>query len=210
MNDQPRRRRRAVPRADITDTDTAPIETVEERRQEIPRDEEQRPEMRQEQREESSRERAERMAAEILARDEMVGDFVDKFPMPDSGPPDGWHYEWKKKSVMGFEDRSYAIQLATNGWRPVPAERHPEFMPVGGNFLAIEREGMILMEIPTAVVKSRQAGAFRRAREQIEIKRQQMSHAPPGTFERDNKGNSMVNIRRGYEPLQIPIDRPKG
>jgi hypothetical protein len=211
MNDQPRRRRRIAPRADLPEAaaaEAAPIPTVEERRQEIPADD-MRQDMRSEQREESSRERADRLSAEILARDEQVGDFVDKFPMPEGGPPDGFHYEWKKKSVMGFEDRSYAITLATNGWRPVPAERHPEFMPVGGTHLAIEREGLILMEIPTQVMKVRQNNAYQRARDQINIKQKQMNQAPAGHFERDNKGNSMVNIKRSYEPLQIPTDRPK-
>lgn len=209
MNEMPRRRRRTVPIDDLQQDAGAAAPTVEARQQEIPRDAPQRQEMRSEPRELTSREEANRLSAELLERDEVAGDFIDKFPMPAGGPPDGWAYNWKKKSVMGFEDRAYAIQMATSGWRPVPAQRHPEFMPSGGNYLAIEREGMILMEIPLQVKEHRDAMAFNRAREQIRLKQQQMNSSPPGTFERDNKGASLVNIRRGYEPLNIPTDRPK-
>lgn len=204
MDDIPRRRRRVAPPEEASQVVPPVVE--------VPRDEprpEQRPEPRQEQRELSSREEADLVSKRLLQRDEEAGDFIDKFPMPPGGPPDGWAYNWKKKSVMGFEDRSYAITVATSGWRPVPAERHPEFMPSGGNYLSIEREGMILMEIPKEVVRHREKAAFERAREQIKIKQQQMNAAPPGTFERDNKGQGLVNIRRGYEPLSIPVDRPK-
>jgi hypothetical protein len=204
MNEMPRRRRRIAP---IEGPDLAP--QLEPPVREIPRDEAQRPEPRQAPRELTSREEADKLSNELLERDDLAGDFIDKFPMPSGGPPDGWAYNWKKKSVLGFEDRAYAIQMATSGWRPVPAARHPEFMPSAGNYLAIEREGMILMEIPLQVKERRDAMAYNRAREQIRLKQQQMNAAPAGTFERDNKGASLVNIRRGYEPLNIPTDRPK-
>jgi hypothetical protein len=210
MDEQPRRRRRTAPAPDTTrrePDELPPIVTVEERRQEIPRNEP-RPELRADTqpspREETSRERAERMTAEILEREEVAGDFVDKFPMPAGGEPDGWHYEWKRKSVMGFSDPSYAIALSTNGWRAVPTERHPEFMPVGGGHLAIEREGMILMEIPKMVWAHRQQRATQRAHDQVKIKHQQLTQAGQGQFERDNKGNSLVNVKRSYVPLAIP------
>jgi hypothetical protein len=46
------------------------------------------------------------------------------------------------------EDPAYAVSLARKGSEPVPADRHPSFMPDGARFATIERKGMVLMERP--------------------------------------------------------------
>jgi hypothetical protein len=54
-----------------------------------------------------------------------------------------------------------------NGWRPVPADRHPgRYTPVGtkGNVL---RGGMILMERPEALCDEARADMVSKAREQM-------------------------------------------
>ena len=169
-----------------------------------------RPEMRPDVREETSMERADRLAREIFEHEHELGDTEDKFPMPAGGPPDGFHYEWKRHTVYGAQNPAYTVALAASGWRPVPSSRHPEFMPTHGTYETIEREGLILMEIPEAVYKHREERNLRRAREQVSIKQAQL-HRPagPGQFERSNKGQSMVDIKRGYEPLSIPPSSAK-
>lgn len=155
-------------------------------------------------REMTDRERADARAAELFEHEADITDFVDKFPMPAGGPPDGWHYEWKRDSVYGQRNPSYAVALATSGWQAVPASRHPEFMPTGSGNIAIEREGLMLMEIPKAVAERRQQRANGLAREQVNVKNAQLSAVPSGQFERHNKGNSMVSVQREYAPIVIP------
>lgn len=70
----------------------------------------------------------------------------DRFAFDRSIIPAGWDYQWKTKTVKNWEWTDHLVELAANGWEPVPAERHPGvFMPEGhvGN---VERGGMILME----------------------------------------------------------------
>lgn len=70
----------------------------------------------------------------------------DKFWAPR--PPEGWDYQWKTFKVMGEDWSSYQVELARNGWEPVPLSRHPEMMPVGWKGNSIEVEGLVLMERP--------------------------------------------------------------
>lgn len=227
--EQPRRRRRVappeVPSMDQRDSNGVPIETkTQAQRAQVDDhggppavdgqggavEDGMRPEMRGEQREETSMERADRLAREIFEHEQELGDTEDKFPMPAGGPPDGFHYEWKRHTVYGAQNPAYTVALAAAGWRPVPSSRHPEFMPTNGTYETIEREGLILMEIPLAVYKHREARNYRRAKEQVDIKQAQLHRPPgPGQFERSNKGVSMVEVKRGYEPLSIPPSSAK-
>ena len=62
--------------------------------------------------------------------------------------PDDWDYQWNPYTVMGEVQVSSQIAMAENGWRPVPAERHPGiFMPEGHKGHVI-RDGLILEERP--------------------------------------------------------------
>lgn len=40
--------------------------------------------------------------------------------------PRGFRYGWKRLSTHNEPDADHMSQLFSNGWRPVPAERHPE------------------------------------------------------------------------------------
>ena len=94
-----------------------------------------RPEMREEIRPEiraeadDPRARAAKRAAELRGHVETFDDGVDKFAAPRA--PDGWTYEWKRKTVMGWEDPAYMSNLMRTGWEPVPSSRHPELMAKG-------------------------------------------------------------------------------
>lgn len=163
-----------------------------------------RPELRPEMRDEDPRARAARRAAEI--RDNLGGsmdDGIDEFAAPPA--PDGWTYEWKRKEVLGKEDHTYLTSLFRKGWEPVPANRHPSMMPEG-NYATIERKGMILMERPKELTDEAREIERRKARQQVRVKEEQLSVAPPGQFERTNKDNPLTKINKSFQPMEIPKD----
>jgi hypothetical protein len=90
-----------------------------------------RAEMRSDMREEDPRSRASRRAQEL--RDHLGGmeEGEDRFRVDAADIPDGWAYEWKRRTVFGKEDPAYQVQVARTGWEPVPASRHPNMMPTG-------------------------------------------------------------------------------
>ena len=155
-------------------------------------------------REDDSRTAAAKRAAQLR---EHLGDVVegqDDFYMPLDEIPDGWTYEWKRKSVLGQEDPSYQVSLERMGWEPVPADRHPSYMPTGGKYATIERDGMILMERPMELTEEARRIELKKARQQVRTKEEQLNSAPQGQFGRDNKGNSMAKVSKSYEAMAIP------
>lgn len=167
-----------------------------------PVDDETRPEMRTSPREEDPRARAERRAAEIrkhLSND--VSDGADRFYINPDSIPDGWSYEWKRKTIWGKEDPAHEVELARKGWEAVPASRHPEMMPKG-NWQTIERDGMILMERPKELTDEAHSGNLRAARLQVKAKEAQLNQAPEGTFER-NDPRVKPSIKKSYQAMPI-------
>ena len=163
--------------------------------------------MRPEMRIEDPRERAKRRAAEILQhRGDDLQDGVDEFRIDTGAIPEGWTYEWKRKIVAGQEDPAYQVQLRLNGWEEVPADRHPEFLPLGSTANTIERKGMVLMERPTEVTEHIKSVERKKALNQVRQKEDQLTQAGSGEFERSNKGNSMVKLSKSFEPIPVPKD----
>lgn len=155
---------------------------------------------------EASLEAARRRTAEILEHDIGIGDEgEDKFHVPEHLIPDGWKYQWRRVSSYGKEDPQYQVKIAQTGWRPVPAERHPEMMPSsGGPYYTIDRDGMRLMEIPAEVHKLLAARDQRRAIEQVRIRTEQVKQTPNGHFPRDQHAKVAPQVKHGYEPLIVP------
>lgn len=187
-------RRRGRPRKDQTSPSNAELATIE------------RPSIRTEMRERDPRAEAARRAAEILGHVGNLDEGTDDFYVDPAKIPDGWTYEWKRKTVYGQEDPAYQVQLARTGWTPVPASRHPEMMPAAGGFQCIERKGLTLMERPTIVQDQIVQVNQRRARDQVRVKEQQLSSAPDGQFGRDHS-QVKPKINKGYEPVPIPNDK---
>lgn len=162
-----------------------------------------RPPMRSPMRDEDPRAEAARRAAEIRGH---LGDMdtgTDEFTAPR--PPDGWSYEWKRKTIMGAEDPAYQIHLARVGWEPVPTARHPEMMPHNGSHPIIERKGMVLMQRPAVITEEAREIELRRARVQVRAKEEQLAAAPDGQFER-NHPQARPKISKGYEAMPVPKD----
>jgi len=164
-----------------------------------------RPEMRPTMREEDPRARAARRAAEL--RDHHNGDMddgVDEFYVDPADIPEGWSYEWKRRTVLGAEDPAYQVALARAGWEPVPTSRHPSYMPMGGDYPFIERKGMILMERPLEITEDARNAELRKARMQVRQKEAQLNSSESGHFERTNKDQSLVKVKKSYESIPVP------
>lgn len=157
-------------------------------------------------REEDPRVRAARRAMELREQSSSDDDGVDKFYIDPSIIPDGWSYEWKTFTVLGKENPSYQVSMARKGWEPVPRSRHPELMPLGYQGETIERDGMVLYERPLEITNEAKARDLRVARAQVRGKEEQLGGAPAGTFERDNKGSPLVNVKKSFEHIPIPKD----
>lgn len=164
-----------------------------------------RPPMRQAMREEDPRERARKRAAEVRGNVGSLDEGVDEFYVNPSEIPDGWAYEWKRKTIANMEDPAYEVSLARMGWEPVPAHRHPSMMPLNGSHQTIERKGMILMERPMELTEEARAIELRRARQQVNNKKSQLGQAPEGQFGRDH-AQVKPKINSSFEPLPVPKD----
>ena len=162
-----------------------------------------RPPMRPAMREEDPRAAAARRAAEIRGHLGTMDEGTDEFAAPPA--PDGWTYEWKRKTVLGQEDPAYQVHLARMGWEPVATARHPEMMPGMGNHPNIERKGMTLMQRPAVISEEARSVELRKARNQVKAKEAQLNAAPDGQFERDDP-RVRPSIKKGYSPIDVPRD----
>ena len=153
----------------------------------------------------SPRERAEARIAQLRDHDRDIADEgQDEFFIEPGIIPDGWSYEWKTRTILGLEDPAHQVALARKGWESVPASRHPELMPMGYTGAEITRKGMVLMERPLQITEEVRAAELRRARLQMRSKEEQLAQAGGGQFERSNKGENMVKVKKGYEAMPIP------
>ena len=155
-------------------------------------------------REEDSRARAAARSAELREHLGNLDQGTDKYAIDQSIIPDGWSYEWKTLTVYGAENPSYQVALRKTGWEPVPASRHPELMPTGYKGATIIVDGQQLMERPADITKEMRNIDAQRARRQVRAKEEQLVAAPQGQFERSNKDQPLVKIRKTFEPMSIP------
>ena len=173
------------------------------KRSEMRDEEDARPVQRADQREEDPRARAERRAAEINKHNEGATEgTADRFFVDPRSIPDGWSYQWKRKSVLGKEDHAYEVEMARIGWEPVPVSRHPEMMPKG-NYQTIERDGLILMERPKVITDAAYAKDLKAAKNQVRSKEAQLSQTPEGTLPRDEDARTRPVIKKSFEAMPI-------
>lgn len=150
--------------------------------------------------------------AEIRAK-EIMGDLgddfddaVDEFAVDPRDVPVGWTYEWKRWLNVGAEDPAYEVAVRRKGWTPVPASRHPSYMPSNMRDGPITRKGMMLMERPKSITDKVRDRETLKARLQILNKERQLNQTPEGHLERSNKDRSLVQVKKSYEPIEIPED----
>jgi len=163
-----------------------------------------RPPMRDSMRPSSSREAAEKRAAEIMGHIGDLDEGTDDFHIPQDRVPDGWTWEWKRKTVYNQEDPAYQVALARKGWEPVMTKDYPEAMPGGGNHPVIERKGMILMQRPALITDKVRQLERQKARDQVRAKEEQLSATPAGQFDRTADPRTRPNVKKSYEPMPVP------
>ena len=163
-----------------------------------------RPSLRPALRDEDPRASAAKRAAEIRGHLGSMDDGTDEFVAPP--PPDGWTYEWKRKTILGQEDPAHQVHLARTGWEPVETARHPEMMPGNGNHPVIERKGMILMQRPSVITEEVRQIELGRARDQVRVKEQQLSGAPEGGLGHRDLAQVRPRIGKSYEAMPVPKD----
>jgi hypothetical protein len=161
-----------------------------------------RPPLRPAMREEDPRASAARRAAEIRGHLGDLDEGTDQFALPPS--PDGWTYEWKRKSTLGAEDHAHILALKRMGWTEVPADRHPDAMPDQGRYSTIERKGMILMERPTVITEELRALELKKARNQVRAKEEQLNGPPEGGLGHRDHAQVKPKINKGYSPIEVP------
>lgn len=125
---------------------------------------------------------------------------VDKFSAPS--PPSGWSYEWKMKSVNGWEDPNANNRISMGGWEAVDAKRHPEMMPKGHSG-EIEREGMILCERPAVITNDRKDRDLQNARNQVKTKEGQLDPKGRGGLMNREDANARMKVNKDHN-LYVP------
>jgi hypothetical protein len=155
----------------------------------------------------SPAERASLRAAEVRGHlgDKGLDEGSDEFYIDRTIIPDGWDYEWKMVTVTGKEFPAHQLNLARHGWEPVPRDRHPELMPQGSQDAHVTRNGLVLMERPLELTEEAKNIELKKARVQVRAKEEQLSSPPPGTFDRVNKSDPLIKVKKSYVQEAIPV-----
>jgi hypothetical protein len=162
-------------------------------------------------RDENGRIQVEGRDGEILTRSRVVGS--DPYHIPTEIIPKGWAYQWNAVTIYNNQDLlvGQAMAMASNGWRPVPAHRHPGmFVPVGTKG-AIIRDGLRLEERPAVMNEEARAEEISNAKRLISDRNESLmlsgvKSGMPSGFEMSGKyrgtgGRVVMDIDRG---LDIP------
>lgn len=94
----------------------------------------------------------------------------DQFAVPLNEIPEGWTYQWNTVTVLNQNMKEIErgdLLMHENGWRPVPASRHPgRWAPVGyeGSIII---EGLRLEERPASLTQEAVAEDNMRAKAQV-------------------------------------------
>ncbi len=132
----------------------------------------------------------------------------DKFAIDKEDIPEGYTYQWIAESVLGNSDKEMisTVGFHENGWRPVPASRHPgQFMPVGYSG-PIRRDGQVLVERPKELTDEARQEEIGAARNLIRTQNEQFQPRLPQA--RAGQRGTQLQASRTYEPMPVDIDRP--
>ncbi len=95
-------------------------------------------------------------------RPEAGGDLYEKVKCAD---PE-WTYQWNAVSALGKEMDEQELQMLANGWRPVPASRHPGIYSAPGYEGQIVVKGLRLEERPKRLTEEAEYEDRMRAQKQ--------------------------------------------
>ena len=143
-----------------------------------------------------------RSGEQLTRRRAVSGDIFD---VPRSEIPPGWDYQWNTVTVHEQEVTEVQLQMHANGWRPVPADRHPGKWTAPGHQGAIIVKGLRLEERPTQLGNEAraedQAHARAQVRDQTEVLR--LSKKLPSGM-KDKGGSVRISVDQGDD-----IPRPE-
>jgi hypothetical protein len=124
----------------------------------------------------------------------------DQFAFDRSIVPPGWDYQWKAQSVYGAPLTQHMVNMAQNGWEPVPADRHDGLFMEKGFKGNITRGGMILMERDARLTAQSKAMDKRAADEAVGAAFKRVGQGIPKTItdfnHPDAQKNTYVNRER--------------
>jgi len=139
---------------------------------------------------------------------------VDKFEVPAHFIPPGWSYQWNQVTVLnqGIQEIIKGdLQMFENGWRPVPASRHPGHWTPPEYDGAIVIEGLRLEERPASLTMEAMEEDKQRAKAQVRDRTDalRMTQAQlPGAGvarSRNNFAGPSMGMRMSIDPgLDIP------
>jgi hypothetical protein len=144
---------------------------------------------------------------------------------PDSGgdifervkAPPGWSYQWNAITAINKEldeiHKGMSVDMYENGWRPVPASRHPGVWTPAGFEGAIVVKGQRLDERPKALtddaIREDEARAKAQLRDQTDSLRLTQSKLPGANAGRAQQVSGMkMQIDKSFEvaPSEYKID----
>ena len=129
--------------------------------------------------------------------------FEDMFFIPLDEIPEGLSYEWKKWAVNGQEDPFYIAQMREQGWEPVPASRHPTWVPPNYKDPHIIKGGQILMDRPQELTDQARAEQRQLAKQQIREAEQRLGMTPKGELQRDLPEVAPRIVKEYMRPMPI-------
>jgi hypothetical protein len=127
---------------------------------------------------------------ETLTRSRKGG--IDPYHVPSEIVPEGWSYQWNAVTIYNNPDLlvGQQMQMSENGWRPVPAERHPgRYVPFNKTG-DIVRDGMRLEERPIGMTEQARA-------EEVAAAMQQMRDRDESLM--GSKANVRGAMKNGFE-----------
>lgn len=133
-------------------------------------------------------------------------DAASEFDLPLDIIPDGWTYQWCRKSTLGREDTDNMMARLATGWAPVPVKRHAFLMPANWAGDYIERKGLILMEKPTVLVQEARERDNREALDAVRNKEEALGLTPQGELPRDAHPETRPKLTKTVSPVAIPGD----
>lgn len=146
---------------------------------------------------------------EVLTRKRTITS--DIFHIPPEIVPPNYSYQWNVMEVLNQPQTAQRLAMQENGWRPVPASRHPGyFMPVGYEGPII-RDGLILEERPSILTEEARAEELAKARRQVKDQQEQLrltAKLPSGFSDDPKYRGTGAMARQTYEPAPADL-RPR-
>lgn len=142
--------------------------------------------------------------------DYKVEDTSSRLHVPAEIIPEGIEYQWCTCEVFGQQMPQRLSWWQRQGWRSVPAERHPgRWTPLGATG-AIIMDGLMLMERPKAWCDRARAHDQAKARGQMEAKKAQLRGGDLPGVSLDAQHPSAIRsnvVRSQYEKVNVgPAD----